>query len=200
MHIKASPYPDNHKPPRVSVNMKYSESASISRSFYDACYYELGSFSKEHLDKIRKRGEEIHLYVRFTKKTNMNIYLYIGNSRKNATGSMIEGNDKVALNKNYTIAVEKGFLIVAYPKEDLDADFEFEYWVASYDTGVFNRMAVHDFRGTAGRTAYVMMWTMIAVFILFVCCIFNLCIWYHCCKDKTSKPNEIYDVEGTIGT
>ncbi len=83
----------------------------------------------------------------------MNIYIYIGNQRRNATESIIDENNRVELNFNYTIDYEKGMLIVAYPKEDLDTDFEFEYWVASFDTGVFNRMAIRDFRGQAGKTA-----------------------------------------------
>ena len=72
----------------------------------------------------------------------MNVFVYVGNSRTTATEPIIDDNERVQLNKNYTIDVEKGLLIVAYPKEDLDADFEFEYWVASFDTGAFNRMAV----------------------------------------------------------
>lgn len=89
----------------------------------------------------------MHLYVKFTKKTNMNVYLYSGNSRRNATESIVKGNDKVQLNVNYTIEVEKGFLLIAYPKENVHTDFEFEYWVDNFDSGVFNRMAVQDFRG-----------------------------------------------------
>ena len=134
---------------KISSKMKYIDSEDIKQSRYDACYYEIRSISFDKLNDIieRKNGEDIHLYVKFTKKTNMNIFIYVGNSRFNATQSMINGNDKVILNKNYTIDVEQGILIVAYPKEDLDADFEFEYWAAPFDTGVINRMAVQDFRG-----------------------------------------------------
>lgn len=48
-----------------------------------------------------------------------------------------------------------------------------------------------------------MMWTIISVFILCFCCIFNLCIWSHCCKENRSKKHsEIYDeqMSGTFGT
>ena len=31
---------------------------------------------------------------------------------------------------NYTVDVNKGFFIVAYPEENMDTAFEFEYWVA----------------------------------------------------------------------
>jgi len=47
------------------------------------------------LDKIRERGEDIHIYVKFTKKTNMNVFVYVGNSRTTATEPIIDDNERV---------------------------------------------------------------------------------------------------------
>ena len=54
-------------------------------------------------------------------------------------------------------------------------------------------MAVQDFRGQAGKTAFAMMWTVIGVILLIVCCVCYLCIWSYCCKTtKSKKHSELY--------
>lgn len=59
----------------------------------------------------------------------MNVYLYGGKSRFEATQSMIPGNNQANIGQSYSIGVEKGIMIVAYPNEDKETDFGFEYWL-----------------------------------------------------------------------
>ena len=55
----------------------------------------------------------------------MNVYLYQGKNRFAATKSIIIANKPVSLNTEYMIKFETGMLLVAYPNEDADTDFEF---------------------------------------------------------------------------
>lgn len=57
----------------------------------------------------------------------MNVYLYGGTSRFNATESVVENNAPVELGKTYLIDHKTGFLLVAYPNEGKATDFEFTY-------------------------------------------------------------------------
>lgn len=59
----------------------------------------------------------------------MNVYLYGGKSRFEATESMIAGNNQATIGQTYSIGVESGIMIVAYPNEDQETDFGFEYWL-----------------------------------------------------------------------
>lgn len=63
-----------------------------------------------------------------TKATKMNVFLYGGNSRFNATESVVPGNGQVELNKPYFVDYQKGMLLVAYPTtQGEDTEFEFKY-------------------------------------------------------------------------
>lgn len=75
--------------------MKYSSVAS--KGLHDACYYEIGTFPLKQLKPFlnsnstyEKYGLKIHVQV--TKNVNVNAYVYGGNSRSNATKSIISGN------------------------------------------------------------------------------------------------------------
>ena len=59
----------------------------------------------------------------------MNVYLYGGRSRMEATESIIDGNGQAAVGQTYTIGVDKGVLIVAYPNQYVDTEFGFNYWL-----------------------------------------------------------------------
>jgi len=59
----------------------------------------------------------------------MNVYLYGGKSRFEATQSMIPGNQQATVGQTYSMGVESGIMIVAYPNEDMETDFGFEYWL-----------------------------------------------------------------------
>lgn len=47
-----------------------------------------------------------------------------------ATESVIPGNGQAAVGQTYTVGVDKGLLIVAYPNENQqDTEFGFNYWL-----------------------------------------------------------------------
>ena len=59
----------------------------------------------------------------------MNVYIYGGPSRFEATKSIIPGNEQAEAGVTYEIGVENGLLIVAYPNEDMETEFGFNYWL-----------------------------------------------------------------------
>lgn len=62
----------------------------------------------------------------------MNVYLYGGESRFNATQSIVEGNEKVEVGREYSIEYKKGMLLIAYPNYLVDTELEFDYWIGAF--------------------------------------------------------------------
>ena len=113
MGIKAKPHVQT-----VTSSMKYS--TDPSKGLHDACYYEIGSFSLEHLKPFLNESADLYglrIHVQVTKMKNMNVYLYGGQSRFNATTKIISSNRQVDAKTNYTIDYQEGMLLVAYPEK-----------------------------------------------------------------------------------
>jgi len=81
----------------------------------DSCFYEIAPAA---LDDTLKAQTNLHLFLQVTKSSQMNIYLYGGKTRGDATESIINENEAVTIGKNYTIDISKGMLLVAYPNKD----------------------------------------------------------------------------------
>ena len=77
----------------------------------------------------------------------MNVFLYGGKDRFNANIPIITNNEPVRVGSNYTISINTGMLLVAYPNKDAKTDFEFKYWVADVTEGVFERIVDMNFHG-----------------------------------------------------
>lgn len=104
---------------------------------YDSCFYEVGSavqqLTAEERESMKlKENDMRQINVIFSKLNEMNVYIYGGKSRYDATMSLTEQNLPVVIGKNYTVPVEVGMLIVAYPNENVDdTTFEFSYSVVT---------------------------------------------------------------------
>ena len=73
-----------------SKEMRYENPSRENPSAreYDACHYEID------LDKsLLKEYNPKFIHVQVSSKVEMNVYLYGGNSRLNATESVVAGND-----------------------------------------------------------------------------------------------------------
>jgi len=107
------------------------------------------------------------IVVNFSKLNEMNVYVYGGKNRYDSTVSITEGNDDVKIGKNYSIPVETGMLIVAYPNENVDdTTFEFSYQVV---TGV----PVKDDEGGAPIVIIIVVVIVLAIIIVFTIRHFN---------------------------
>lgn len=111
-----------------SSEMRYKKRGLVNgiaqEGEYDACYYEI-SLDQSVLEKYNPKK----IHVKISEKTEMNVYLYGGKSRFEATQSMIPGNNQATVGQSYSIGVESGIMIVAYPNENKETDFGFEYWL-----------------------------------------------------------------------
>lgn len=59
----------------------------------------------------------------------MNVYIYEGTDRYNAKKSLIQDNAQIELGVNYTVSNSSGILVIAYPNEGVDTEFDFKYWL-----------------------------------------------------------------------
>ena len=64
----------------------------------------------------------------------MNVYLYGGSDRFNAITPITDQNEQVVLDQEYTVDADVGFLLIAYPDEDAETEFEFTFNIGSYAT------------------------------------------------------------------
>jgi hypothetical protein len=55
------------------------------------------------------------LHLQISNKLEMNVYIYGGTSRLEATESVIAENAQAEVGTTYSINPSKGFLVVAYP-------------------------------------------------------------------------------------
>ena len=136
------------KPKIVKANLKYNEGAPSIRR-YDSCYYQIKAVPEQELSKIKK-VISLKIYLQVTKAQNMNVYLYGGKDRFNADVSIVNDNQPVKVGSNYTISIDSGMLLVAYPNKDSETDFEFKIWVADVTEGVIERIMDLNFHGQDG--------------------------------------------------
>ena len=99
--------------------MKYREGKPSYRE-YDSCYYELESQDLNELDLTTTKNTQPRIYFQLTKKTEMNVFIYGGQSRFDATESIIKDNMQAEAGKTYTFDATQGILVVAYPNKDVD--------------------------------------------------------------------------------
>lgn len=70
------------------------------------------------------------LHVSITKKSsNLNAYIYEGTSRRESTRSLVENNDQITIGQQYSVNPDSGLLIVAFPKDEQEQEFGFDFWV-----------------------------------------------------------------------
>jgi len=77
-----------------TTDIKYLKGRKAVRE-YDSCYYEIGSadLSQEQMDELNAKGADgVRIKVKVTKASQMNVYLYGGPSRFNATESIVSDN------------------------------------------------------------------------------------------------------------
>lgn len=122
----------------IDANIQYINQITVpSVRKYESCYYEVGSIplTEEQEEQLLEGNEEIRIKLKVNIAKEMNVYLYGGNNRLNATISMVENNDQVIPGKTYSIDYKKGMLLVAYPNTNVTTDFSFSYWLDGYKEG-----------------------------------------------------------------
>ena len=91
---------------------------------YDACYYEIIK-DPQITDKIkgeltsRANGGELKIYFELTIADEIDVYIYKGKDRSTSYETIIERNVPATTGKTYSLTVEKGFLVVAIPRDGI---------------------------------------------------------------------------------
>lgn len=91
---------------------------------YDSCYYEITA-DVSVLDQYVPK--KIHMQI--SSKVNINVFIYSGRDRFEATESVILGNEQGSIGQTYSVTADKGFLVVAYPNDNSPSEFGFNYWL-----------------------------------------------------------------------
>lgn len=80
--------------------------------------------------KDKSNGGSPKLFFKVTKMTEINVYIYGGSSRDNATEKITDKNKAVEINKEYSVDVDTGIFIVAFPnKNQNETELAFNYWI-----------------------------------------------------------------------
>lgn len=105
----------------IADNAIKTKSGTIKTGLYDACYWELSAAPSP--------GNCIHIKV--TKAKNVKSYFYGGDTRSEATVSIVEDNSVLKAGETYHVPTDKGGLLTALPVlGETDTEFEFEYFIA----------------------------------------------------------------------
>merc|ERR1712146_832486 len=121
------------------------------------------------------------------KKTEMNVYIYEGKSRDTATESIVEDNKQPDLNKIYSVDVDAGIMIVAYPNKDKDTELAFNYWVAPYKEPIVTPW--YEFEGEQGEQLFMILCGIAALLLLCIICVCCYC----CAKNRNKNKVEIVE-------
>jgi hypothetical protein len=100
----------------------------------------------------------------------MNVYLYGGSSRLDATNKIVNENQQPEKDTNYTIAYKSGMLLIAYPNENENSEFIFEYWIDGYDPSIWVKLIA--FLKTGNNWLVVLLAFLLLVYICISLCCF----------------------------
>lgn len=106
--------------------------------------------TEDQIKKMRGNYDELRIYFNLTRSENMNVYLYGGMSRTEATHSIVDGNAQPEIAKLYSIEYSNGMVVVAYPNEQtadqqITTAIEFDYWIDVYDLPGSKRWLFSEF-------------------------------------------------------
>lgn len=116
----------------------------------------------------------------------MNVYIYGGKDRFSATEKIVDHNDQVTPNKEYSIPYTKGMLVIAFPNKDKDTELEFKYWIGPYVKPT--PPAWWEFEGAQGQSLF---YTLCAVAGCLLLCI--ICMCCYCCRKSKGSRVEVVD-------
>lgn len=106
---------------KLAPNLRHVAGSQNTRE-HDGCYYVL-----DHDYNINKdKGTVI---FKLTKLKEVNVYIYKGNNRNDATTGLVPGNQMPSIGQEYQVDFHDSILVVAFPNENVQTEFEFEYWI-----------------------------------------------------------------------
>jgi len=142
--------------------------------------------TEEELAELESQGTDgIRIFLKVTAADEMNVYLYGGSSKRNATIPIVDQNAPVKVGKTYTIDANDGMLLVAYPNHNVTTNFQFTYWVGGYTEGMLDdetNCEEGDILCELGTIGLII--GGVAAFVLLV---IIFCICRACCKKRSKS-------------
>ena len=74
--------------------------------------------SDDEANSLKDGKSETRIYFQLNKGSEMNVQLFGGKNRREATKSIIKYNFQAEVGKKYSIDYQEGILVVAYPNKD----------------------------------------------------------------------------------
>ena len=148
--------------------MKYQHGRPNVRQ-YDSCFYEVGA-----ADIVNDTQIDYNIQLSVIRANGMNVYLYGGNNRFNASIPLVKGNEQVKVGETYTIDSAVGMLLVAYPNQDVDTEFEFVYTLVPKIIPVPEVEKIYGELDTILQYEYAIL-ALFVVLVLISICLFCLC-------------------------
>ena len=168
-----------------SDSLRYKEGRPDVRE-YDACYYQVSP--------VESASPNDRIFVEFSKLKEMNVYVYQGQSRFEARESIVPGNEQVIAGRNYTADASKGMLIVAYPNEYAETQFEFRYFVTEFAEKEWHEMITDwDFNSYEGDTVFLLFAVVAAILLL---CL--ICLCFCLCRRCTKKHSRVQIIDDDL--
>ena len=122
--------------------------------------------------------------------TEMNVYIYGGKTRSSAYVNLTMNNTQAELGTVYNVSAIRGIVLVAYPNQDKETEFAFNFW-ADAEKVVDPDEELKpgqwwEFEGKTGETVFSVLGA-IAIIMMSVTCI--LCFYNCFLKCKLRKMN-----------
>ena len=144
--------------------------------------------------KFEDKGLDINLSmermltVKITKAKGMNVFIYEGMNRFDATKDIVEGN-RPNIGRTYAVNQKSGILVVAYPNKDETTEFEFIAQVKPkyLITQEYMIEVPGEYLGDEVKKIIIIIAVVVVVFFILVGGAFV--IWYRRDKNKV-MPNE----------
>ena len=91
---------------------------------YDFCYYLIKP------DTSIK--DPIRIYFKLNKAYDMNVYIWEGQTRDEATKAIVFNNANPNIGQTYSVSGDSGILVVSYPNQNaVDTELSFDFWVTA---------------------------------------------------------------------
>lgn len=82
----------------------------------------------EEMPPTTETFKQRRIFIKFNKLNNMNVTLYGKADRTAKVEILSDGDVDPNIAFNYSYPASKGILVVAFPLENQETEFEFEYW------------------------------------------------------------------------
>ena len=140
--------------------------------------------------KANATDGKLIMYIKFTKKTEMNVYMYKGKAQHQAKEPIVEENKQINENEVYELDVEDHIVIIAFPNKDKDTEFSFNYWIAPYKEPYVDPW--YEFAGPVGENIFMVLCliaTLLLICIICTCCYCTIMNFKNCYAKRREAQN-----------